>query len=134
MADLALKTKISVLWIFMAVAMSAHVALGVLEPGGIEQIMSEETQAEMTAGMLLLMAIFWLVPLIMAFLSVNLKDTANRWANLILGLVFIVFNVIHFAWCPGMAPSVHQVLIVGSTIVVAVLIFWYALRWRPQKA
>ena len=130
MEKLTLKIRIAVLWLFMAVAMSAHGVLSVFEPGVIEQITSGEMQ--ISAGMFLFMSLFWLVPLIMAFLSVTLKDVANRWANIILGIVFAVLNIFHltehFAH-----PLVHQLLIVCSTIVVAVLIFWYALKWPKQK-
>jgi len=130
MEKLTLKVRIAVLWLFMAVAMSAHGVLSVFEPGVIEQITSGEMQ--ISAGMFLFMSLFWLVPLVMAFLSVTLRDLANRWGNIILGIVFAVLNIFHltehFAH-----PSVHQLLIVCSTIVVAVLIFWYALKWPKQK-
>lgn len=124
-----LKMKISVLWIFMAVAMSAHGILSVFEPGVIEQITSGAMQ--ISPGMFVFMALFWLVPLIMAFLSVALADVANRWANMVLGIVFTVLNIWHLIGHLAQ-PSVHQILIIGSTIVVAALIFWHALRWSKQ--
>ena len=130
MESLNLKIRIAVLWIFMAVAMSAHGVLSVFEPGVIEQITSGEMQ--IGAGMFVFMSLFWLVPLIMAFFSVTLKDVANRWANIILGIAFTVLNVFHLT--EHLAhPSVHQSLVIGSTVVVAFLIFWYALKWPKQK-
>ena len=130
MESLNLKIRIAVLWIFMAVAMSAHGVLSVFEPGVIEQITSGEMQ--IGAGMFVFMSLFWLVPLIMAFFSVTLKDVANRWANIILGIAFTVLNVFHLT--EHLAhPSVHQSLVICSTVVVAFLIFWYALKWPKQK-
>ena len=123
------KIRISVLWIFMAVAMSAHSVLAFMEPGAMEQI----GEMQISAGMFLFMALFWWVPLVMAVLSVTLKDLANRWTNMILGIVFTVLNIFHLI--EHLAdPSAHQILIIASTVVVTALIFWYALKWPKQEA
>jgi len=129
MGNLALKTRISVLWLFMAVAMSAHGVLAFMEPGAMEQI----GEMQISAGMFLFMSLFWWVPLVMAVLSVTLKDLANRWANMILGIVFTVLSIFHLTEHLAQS-SVHQILIIGSTVVVAALIFLYALRWPKQEA
>jgi hypothetical protein len=123
------KIRISVLWIFMAVAMSAHGVLAFMEPGAMEQI----GEMQMGAGMLLFMALFWWVPLVMAVLSVTLKDLANRWTNMILGIVFTALNIFHLIEHLAQ-PSAHQILIIGSTVVVTALIFWHALKWPKQEA
>ena len=129
MGILQWKIRISVLWIFMAVAMAAHNVLAFMEPGAMEQI--EEMQ--ISVGMFLFMALFWWVPLVMAVLSVTLKDLANRWTNMILGIVFTVLNIFHLI--EHLAdPSAHQILIIGSTVVVTALIFWHALKWPKQEA
>ena len=123
------KIRISVLWIFMAVAMSAHSVLAFMEPGAMEQI----GEMQISAGMFLFMALFWWVPLVMAVLSVTLKDLANRWTNIILGIVFTALNIFHLI--EHLAdPSAHQILIIASTVVVTALIFWYALKWPKQEA
>jgi hypothetical protein len=123
------KIRISVLWVFMAVAMSAHGVLAFMEPGAMEQI----GEMQMGAGMLLFMALFWWVPLVMAVLSVTLKDLANRWTNMILGIVFTALNIFHLIEHLAQ-PSAHQILIIGSTVVVTALIFWHALKWPKQEA
>jgi len=134
MVTLGWKVRISVLWMFMAMAMSAHSALFFMEPGAIEQIMSGELEgAAMGPMMLLFMALLWWVPLVMAFLSVALKDSANRRTNIILGIVFTVLNVGHLIE-HILNPSVHQLLIIGSTVVVTVLIVWHAFKWPKQEA
>jgi len=129
MEILTWKIRISVLWIFMAVAMSAHNVLYFMEPGAIAEI--EEMQ--LGAGMLLFMAIFWWVPLVMAVLSLTLKDSANRWANFVLGIVFTILNIVHLITEQLAQPSAHHILIIGSTIVVTGLIAWLAWRWPKQQ-
>ena len=123
------KTRIAVLWLFMAVAMSAHSLLAAMVPG------AEEEMAEMALGpgMLLFFALFWWVPLVMAVLSLSLKDSANRWTNFILGIIFTLLNIFHLTEHFAQ-PSVHQILIVGSTVVVTGLIAWYAWKWPKQEA
>ncbi len=123
------KIRISVLWIFMAVAMSAHSVLAFMEPGTMEQI----GEMQISAGMFLFMALFWWVPLVMAVLSVTLKDLADRWTNMILGIVFTALNIFHLIE-HLVDPSAHQILIIASTVVVTALIFWYALKWPKQEA
>jgi hypothetical protein len=125
--------RISVLWIFFAVANSAHYAMSVFEPGAFQKISSGKmTLRTRTAIMEAFTS--WLIPLTMAFLSVTLGDLANRNLNMVLGGLFTLLGVIHIAVCPivhaSNKPSVHQLLICISTVVVAALIFWYALTWQ----
>jgi hypothetical protein len=129
MERLTWKVRISVLWLFMAVAMSAHSVLAFMDPAAMEEL----GEMQMSAGMFVFMALFWLIPLIMAFLSLILKDSANRWANIVLGIVFTLLNIWHLT--EHLAPPVvHQILIVASTVVVTALIVWYAWRWPKQVA
>jgi len=115
------KTKISVLWIFEAVALLVYIILESAEIGAVEQAGPD---------LLLLLAIILLVPLIMAFLSLTLKDSINRWANIILGIVYAVLEL--FALSDVAAkPSAWAILTILSKFVVAALIVWYA--WKSKK-
>ena len=137
---LGLKIRISVLWIFMAVAMSVHSILlmqewvetvELPEVGEVFLIVIPEWVMAMDlTTTLFMMSLFWLVPLWMAFLTVFLKGSVNRWLNLIVGAVFTVFNIFHLTEpCAAMAP---QKLIIVSTIVATALIVWFAWKW-PKK-
>jgi hypothetical protein len=126
--NLILKVRISVLWIFMAVALSAHSALFLMVPGAAEEV---EAMA-MGPEMLFFMSLFWWVPLVMAFLSVTLKDVANRMANLIVGAIFTIVNIMHFIEHLAQ-PSAHTILLVGSTVAVTALVVWYAWKWPRQE-
>jgi predicted membrane channel-forming protein YqfA (hemolysin III family) len=130
MERLTWKIRISVLWLFMAVAMSAHNALAFMDPAAMEEL----GEMQMSAGMFVFMALFWLIPLIMAFLSLTLKDSANRWANIVLGIVFTLLNIWHLVEHLTTALAVHQILIIASTVVVTALIAWYAWKWPRQVA
>jgi hypothetical protein len=128
------KTRIAVLWVLMAVAMSAHSIMAFMEPGMIEEIMSGKIEgAVLTPGMLIFMALFWLVPLWLAFVTMTLKNSPNRWVNFVLGIIFTVLNIWHFIEHLA-PPSPVQILIVGSTVVATALIAWYAWKWPKQEA
>lgn len=114
----------------MAVAISAHSILASMEPTVLKQFLSGEIS--MGPGMLFLMALFWFIPLVMAFLSVTLKDEANRRVNLVMGGIFIILNIAHLIEHLAQ-PSAHQLLIIGSTVVVATLIVWYAGKWPKEE-
>jgi hypothetical protein len=140
MENSTLKIKIAVLWLFMAVAYSAHMALSIFEPGVIKLITDGGMQ--ISEGEFIFSALFaWLIPLTMAFLSVTLKDSANRRTNIILGIVITVGNIFHLLYeqlaQPSIhmaQPSIHQLLLNLSTVVVTTLIVWYAWRWPVRKA
>jgi len=129
--------RISMLWIFLAIANSAHYLMYVcFEPGAIQKMACMHTSEERIKNARLAIGeVFtsWLIPLTMAFLSVTLGDSANRSVNMVLGGFFTLYGIIHIAKCPvvhiSRKPSVHQVLLSISTIVVTALIFWYAWSW-----
>jgi len=122
--------RISVLWIFLAVANSAHYVMLFFEPDILQK-----AGAGASARLAIVEAFTnWLIPLTMAFLSVTLGDLANRYLNMVLGGLFTLLGIIHIAVCPivhiSNKPAVHQLLICISTVVVTALIFWYAWSWQ----
>src|SRR4030066_163778 len=123
-----LKIRLSVLWIIMGVA---TYRCSFYYANSVEKLVVDNAAIDTPEGWLIV-ALWWLIPFFMAFLSVTLKDSINRWTNIILGIVFTVFNSIHvyLHLVIFMAPTVHQLLIVGSTVVFAVLIVWYAWKWK----
>jgi len=127
------KLKLSVLWVFEAVCMSATVLLALMTEGAIEQVIAGEIEGmKITEGALLFISIFWLIPLTMAFLSLILKDSTNRWANIIAGIAWAAFGILDVG---DTLMREHYALSVLSAIktVVAVLIIWLAWKWPKQK-
>ncbi len=123
------KIKISVLWLFSAVAFLAHQILALLEPGVIAGIMAGEVEGmKIGPELILLFAILFLVPLIMAFLSLTLKDSINRWANIIVGAVFAALFIAVIA---TVAKLSGEILMTLSTVVALALIVWYA--WKSKQ-
>jgi hypothetical protein len=126
------RIKISVLWLFKDIALLTALTLGSLEPGVLEEFLSTGTISGIKIGpeVLLLFALLVLVPLIMAFLSLILNSSADRWSNITLGVVFTVLGFIDLAETAE-NPSAWAILIGLSEIAATVLIVWYA--WKSKQ-
>jgi len=126
------KIKISVLWLFASIAFLAHQIIVLMEPGIIAQLMAGEAEGQkISPGMILFFAILMLVPMMMAFLSLTLKDSLNRWLNIIVGGVFAVL------WFISTIEAIQSAywggaLMTLSAVVASALIVWYA--WKHRLA
>ena len=131
MENLLLKVRIAVLWIFLAVAMSASMILYFMEPGAIEEVMTGIMEGlKINSGTIIFFSLFWLIPMAMAFLSVTLQDMINRKINIILGIIFTVFYIVHLFMhlMRGELPLDHLIMCL-LMILLPALILWYALKW-----
>jgi hypothetical protein len=128
------KIKVSVLWLLHTLG-SVFVGFVMwLEPGVLEGIIAGEISGtQITPEILLIVSIEFLVPFFMAFLSLTLKDSINRWANIIVGIVFTALglvSVIGYLAIPS-AYSAYAILVWLSILVVTALIVWYA--WKSKQ-
>ncbi|HWQ20951.1 MAG TPA: DUF6326 family protein, partial [Methanotrichaceae archaeon] len=120
------KIKISVLWLFTAIAILAHQILVLMEPGIIAQLMAGIAEgAKIGPELILFFAILMLVPLVMAFLSLTLNDSMNRRVNITVGAVSAAF------WFVGVVSAARsaywgEALMTFSAFVASVLIVWHA--------
>jgi uncharacterized membrane protein HdeD (DUF308 family) len=103
-----------------------------------------EWGATIEAGGWLFGAIYWLIPICMAFVTISVKGSSNRWANLVLGIIGTLLGIYHFFMCgvplsfippgPLAEPTAHHILLLGSAVVATALITWYAWKWPKQEA
>jgi hypothetical protein len=126
------KLRISVLWIFLAVCQAAGLALLMFEPGVIRGLMAGQLWGVNThsAGFQINAALFFLVPMVMAYLTLVLKAAASRWANGVLGALGVVTGISTLiGQAAGMSAAVNFVAIVG--LLVGLLIVWHA--WKGPR-
>jgi hypothetical protein len=117
------KIKIAVLWSLFEFCI---IAVSIL----LIQIAIAEELVGGTPEEVLATAISLLIPPIMAFLSLTLKDSINRWLNIIVGIVFIVLMPTGIPPFPtAYLPSLVIIAIVE--IVALALIVWYA--WKSKQ-
>ena len=83
----------------------------------------------LTQIMLLVMTLFMLIPILMVILSLTLPYLMNRWTNIIVGIVFILFNVVtlvdsyesvfdNFLLIVGIGLNVMTVLYAWNWIII----------------
>ena len=85
---------------------------GDFKPGEIEGMQG-------TQGLYLGLAAFMVIPVVMVFLSLTLPYKADRWTNIIVAIVFFVFNLIGLPTY----PSAYD-----KFLIIVGLVFNYAFR------
>jgi general stress protein CsbA len=115
------KIKIAVLWSLFEFCMIAVSIVGQSMPGFMPE----------TPEMRLVLAVSLLIPPIMAFLSLILKDSVNRWVNIILSIILIAM-----AYPFGLAEATADYFGAIATITIVevialALIIWYA--WKSKQ-
>ncbi len=92
------------------------------------QTSAEVGGIRVTPELLLVFAIMFLIPLVMAFLSLTLKDSTNRWANIIVGIAYTGFGLMEL----GMHISAAYYVLTGiAGVVASALLVWYA--WKSKQ-
>lgn len=132
---LAWKLRIVVLWISLAVCQSASTYLLLLQPGAVRDLMSGHLQGEdvQSAGVQVYTLLLWLVPMVMAYLTLVLKDADNRGVNAVLGGGGALNGIA--ALVPGQGGATPAGVVVGVVgVLVPLLILWHAWKWpRPEE-
>jgi hypothetical protein len=75
-------------------------------------------------GMWLGIAVLMLIPIVMVVLSLTLKYPVIRWANIIVAIFWVVFNLLSLSGY----PAYNKFLIIVSFVFNAMAI-WYAWQW-----
>ena len=121
------KMKLSALWVALMLLYIYADILSLFRPGKIEKMMEGFMGPfPVTQGSLLVFSILMMIPAVMVFLSLALKPTVSRWANIILGVLYTLVNISNLigeTW-------VYYMLLGVVEIVLTSLIVWYAWKWR----
>jgi hypothetical protein len=128
-AKIDVKLKIAALWVavmFLYIYVD-HFAL--FMPGVLEDMLAGRMGPfPTTQGSLLSAMALMTIPSLMIFMSLLLKAKANRWTNIVVGILYIVVvvgNTVGESWAFYIFGSVVEV-------VLLVLVVWYAWRWPRQ--
>jgi len=118
------KMKIAVLWSLFEFCM---IAISMVENYLLH---TEEMIVDTIPELMMVLVIVFLIPPLMAFLSLTLKDSINRWVNIIMCIVFIVLMPFGIPPFPtAYLPSLAIITIVE--IVALALIIWTA--WKSKQ-
>jgi Sec-independent protein secretion pathway component TatC len=123
----AMKVKLSTLWIFGMFNMVFADIVGFMNPGALENIMKGTVGLEITQELLLVFSIVLEIPIAMIFLSRVLKYGANRWANIIAGVIMILFVI------GGGSIYLSYIFFATVEVICISLIIWYAWKWPNSE-
>jgi hypothetical protein len=123
------KIKLAGLWTALMFCFTYADILAHMRSDIIEGIIAGELEGiQITQEMLLASAILMLIPILMIFLSLVLKPKANRWINIILGIVYAAINLITMLTTGG--AWIYYYMFAAVEVVFSALIVWFAWRWK----
>ena len=128
-----IKTKLSGLWVATVFLFIYVDYFGLFVPGVLEKIIEGEvadTGIQITTQFLLAGLTVVMIPSLMIVLSLTLKAKANRWTNIIVGILEILVVVSSFFIGK---PEAHYLFGSGVELVLLLLIVWYAWKWPKQE-
>ena len=70
-------------------------------------------------------AVLFVIPIFMVFLSMTLNYPVNRWANIIVAIIFFGINIVGILRYPG---AYDKFLIIVSLVFNALTV-WYSWKW-----
>jgi hypothetical protein len=121
------RIKLSALWVSL---MLTYLLGDVLRIFSGDFVAGEVGGMQIGQGLYLGLAALMVIPIVMVFLTLILKYAVGRWANLILPIVFFVFNAIGLPTY----PSLYDQFLIVVGLVFNVLTVWFAWRWKKGKA
>ncbi len=123
------KFRLSSLWVTLMLCYIYADIFSLFRPGAVEEIIAGKMGPfPVTQGTLLSAAILMIVPALMVLLSLVLNSKANRWINIIIGILFTfvsIGNLIGETWAYYLVSGFIE-------IVLTVLVVFYAWKW-PKK-
>jgi len=122
------KVLLSTLWIFLAANYIYRDILSNMEAGTLQGYLAGNVgEITITQGFLLAGAIMMEIPFAMIVLSRILKGAANRWANIIAGILMVVIEVGTMGI--GTSPTMHYLFYSAIVIPCNLFIVGFAWKW-----
>src|SRR6266581_834416 len=119
------KMKLLALWVSVMLCYIYGDYFELYEPGKLQEMLGGRMGplGPVTQGVLLGTAILMAIPSVMVFLSLALKATPNRWANIILGAIYTAIMLM-IMMIPGIWTFYR--FLAAVEVVLTGLIVWYA--------
>ena len=129
-AKIDVKFKLAALWVAVMLLYLYVDHFSLFMPGVLENVIAGKMGPfPVTQGSLLAAMALMTIPILMVFLSLALPAQANRWTNVVVGILYIVVvigNVVGESWAFYLFGSVVEVVLLA-------LLVWFAWKWPKQQ-
>lgn len=126
---LDMKAKLSTLWIFVLFNITFRDIHEILKPAFLEEVMTGTVNGvQLTDSLFLLGGIMIEVPILMVLLSRLLMPIINRWANIIAGVMTILFVI------NNGVSDLDDMFFAVIEIVALLFVIGYAWKWPKHLA
>ena len=127
---IGVRLKISALWIAMLFLFAYGDIFGFFRPGQIEEVSAGEVSGiKITQIFLFGVSVYIAVASVMVFLSLVLRPRVNRWANIVLPILYIA-SIAASLFGETWAYFFFLSIVEGALLL---LIIWYAWTWPKQE-
>jgi ABC-type transport system involved in cytochrome c biogenesis permease component len=116
------KVTLSIIWIAV---MLTYLLGDVIRIFAGDVVLGEIDGAKFTQGMGLGIAALMVTPILMVVLSLVLPQNANRWANIIVAVLWFLFNLAGIRTYPGH----YDKFLLAVSMVFNGITVWYAWKW-----
>ena len=126
-----MKIRFSTLWIFAMFNYLYADVITLMDPATMKEIVTGQVgPVPMTPAFLLGAAILMETAIAMVPLSRILEYRANRWANIVIGVLHTA-AVFASLFVGGTMPALYYLFFATIEILCTLLIVWFAWKWRP---
>ena len=126
-----MQVRFSTLWVFAMFNYLYADVVTLTDPVALRQILTGQVGSmQITQGFLFGSAILMETAIAMVLLSRVLDYRANRWANIIIGVLHTL-AVLLSVFVGGTTPAVYYLFFAAIEISCTSLIVWYAWSWKP---
>ena len=124
------KIKLSALWVTVMFLYLYVDVFAYYIPGRLEDLIAGELGGvPITQEFLLVFMILMTIPSLMVFLSLTLKAKANRWTNIIVGILYLGVVLVSIIG----DSNYFYIFVTSVEVVLLLLIVWHAWKWPKQE-
>jgi hypothetical protein len=129
-AHVGVRLKISALWAALLFLYAYGDIFGFFKPGRIQEIVSGEISGiQITESFLLAVSVYVAIASAMVFLTLVLRPSACRWANVVLAALYIASIV-----AAAIGESAYYWFLSVAEIAMLLFIVRYAWTWPRERA
>ena len=126
-----MQVRFSTLWVFAMFNYLYADVVTLTDPTALRQILAGQVGSVLiTQGFLLGSAVLMETAIAMVLCSRVLEYKANRWANIIIGVLHTL-AVLLSMFVGGTTPALYYMFFAVIEISCTSLIVWYAWNWKP---